>query len=205
MRVLVLGSGGREHAIAWACEQHGHTVTISPELGEVTADDVEAEHREHDNTSAGAEHAAGARAALPVAEEKERAWQLATEDPDVPNETHRKVCAGFWQYGQEFDYTDRYVTLLEDISAKRGSWGERGYAAIVAAVRWLFPAPRMTEELVDRFTAWLDSGDASQQVHRIVTERVDDARRALNAQRASSVFASPAPREDQHGSEADGG
>ena len=41
MRVLVLGSGGREHAIAWACEQHGHTVTISPELGEVTADDVD--------------------------------------------------------------------------------------------------------------------------------------------------------------------
>ncbi|HWL43165.1 MAG TPA: phosphoribosylamine--glycine ligase [Ilumatobacter sp.] len=41
MRVLVLGSGGREHAIAWACEQHGHTVTIAPELGEVTADDVD--------------------------------------------------------------------------------------------------------------------------------------------------------------------
>ena len=26
MRVLVVGGGGREHAIAWACEQHGHTV-----------------------------------------------------------------------------------------------------------------------------------------------------------------------------------
>ena len=41
MRVLVIGSGGREHAIAWACEQHGHTVTMSAELGEVTADDVD--------------------------------------------------------------------------------------------------------------------------------------------------------------------
>lgn len=37
MRVLVVGSGGREQAIAWACEQHGHTVTIAPELGEVTS------------------------------------------------------------------------------------------------------------------------------------------------------------------------
>ncbi|MDW3213377.1 MAG: phosphoribosylamine--glycine ligase [Ilumatobacteraceae bacterium] len=41
MRVLVVGGGGREHAIAWACEQHGHTVTMASELGEVTAADVD--------------------------------------------------------------------------------------------------------------------------------------------------------------------
>jgi phosphoribosylamine--glycine ligase/phosphoribosylaminoimidazole synthetase len=41
MRVLVVGGGGREHAIAWACEQHGHTVTVSSALGDVTADDVD--------------------------------------------------------------------------------------------------------------------------------------------------------------------
>ena len=41
MRVLVVGGGGREHAIAWACEQHGHTVRLAPELGDVTRDDVD--------------------------------------------------------------------------------------------------------------------------------------------------------------------
>jgi phosphoribosylamine--glycine ligase/phosphoribosylaminoimidazole synthetase len=41
MRVLVIGGGGREHAIAWACEQHGHTVRIAAELGAVTATDVD--------------------------------------------------------------------------------------------------------------------------------------------------------------------
>lgn len=41
MRVLVIGGGGREHAIAWACEQHGHTVTLADELGEVTAADID--------------------------------------------------------------------------------------------------------------------------------------------------------------------
>ena len=41
MRVLVIGGGGREHAIAWACEQHGHTVTMASELGDVTVDDVD--------------------------------------------------------------------------------------------------------------------------------------------------------------------
>ncbi len=39
MRVLVIGAGGRESAIAWACRRHGHDVTISPDLGsEVVAD-----------------------------------------------------------------------------------------------------------------------------------------------------------------------
>ena len=41
MRVLVVGGGGREHAIAWACEQHGHTVTMASELGDVTAADID--------------------------------------------------------------------------------------------------------------------------------------------------------------------
>ena len=32
MNVLVLGGGGRERAIAWACWQHGHEVTVADEL-----------------------------------------------------------------------------------------------------------------------------------------------------------------------------
>ena len=39
MRVLVIGSGGRESAIAWACLRHGHEVTITPRLApDATAD-----------------------------------------------------------------------------------------------------------------------------------------------------------------------
>ena len=42
MRVLVVGArGGREHAIAWACEQHGHNVSIATELGNVTTADID--------------------------------------------------------------------------------------------------------------------------------------------------------------------
>ncbi|WP_205528767.1 phosphoribosylamine--glycine ligase [Desertimonas flava] len=32
MNVLVIGSGGREQAIAWACRRHGHHVTLATEL-----------------------------------------------------------------------------------------------------------------------------------------------------------------------------
>jgi phosphoribosylamine--glycine ligase/phosphoribosylaminoimidazole synthetase len=36
IRVLVVGGGGREQAIAWACRRHGHPVELVPELGEAS-------------------------------------------------------------------------------------------------------------------------------------------------------------------------
>jgi len=36
MRVGVIGTGGREQAIAWACERSGHQVEVVPSLGDLT-------------------------------------------------------------------------------------------------------------------------------------------------------------------------
>jgi phosphoribosylamine--glycine ligase/phosphoribosylaminoimidazole synthetase len=41
MRVLVVGTGGREAAIAWACRHHGHDVRIAAALGDTSAADVD--------------------------------------------------------------------------------------------------------------------------------------------------------------------
>lgn len=41
MRVLVLGSGGREQALAWACRSHGHEVTMRASLDDASADDTD--------------------------------------------------------------------------------------------------------------------------------------------------------------------
>ncbi len=40
MNVLVLGGGGREQAIAWACRRHGHSVVIAGSLDQVELGDV---------------------------------------------------------------------------------------------------------------------------------------------------------------------
>ena len=40
MRVLVIGSGGRESAIAWACTRHGHEVSVKAELAPDAAADL---------------------------------------------------------------------------------------------------------------------------------------------------------------------
>ncbi|MGB0113208.1 MAG: phosphoribosylamine--glycine ligase [Ilumatobacteraceae bacterium] len=41
MRVLVIGQGGREQAIAWACRHHGHDVRLASELGDASVDDTD--------------------------------------------------------------------------------------------------------------------------------------------------------------------
>ena len=43
MHVLVVGRGGRESAIEWACHRHGHTTTVSdpPEAGSCDLGPVE--------------------------------------------------------------------------------------------------------------------------------------------------------------------
>ena len=41
MRVLVLGGGGRERAIAWACRHHGHDVRLAPDLGDASPGDTD--------------------------------------------------------------------------------------------------------------------------------------------------------------------
>lgn len=41
MRVLILGSGGREQALAWACRRHGHDVTVRSQLADATIEDTD--------------------------------------------------------------------------------------------------------------------------------------------------------------------
>ena len=41
MRVLVIGGGGREQAIAWACRHHGHDVRLAADLGDASSEDTD--------------------------------------------------------------------------------------------------------------------------------------------------------------------
>ncbi len=143
---------------------------------------------ERDNTNAGAEHAAGARAGLPSAEAKAEAWRLATADPDVPNETHRSIASGFVVYGQEellAPYVDAYAELARQISARENGWEQRGYAAIGTALRWLFPEPLADAETVAKFRRYLAEEEPSEQVRRLLSERLDEAERTLRIQERS--------------------
>ncbi|SDE67402.1 aminopeptidase N [Auraticoccus monumenti] len=141
-----------------------------------------------DNTIAGAEKAAGARAARPDVEAKEAAWVLAVDDPDVPNETQHQICTRFWQVGQEeltTPYVDRYLQAVEDISASRGVWASKGLPLQNNVLEHLFPMTVADEDLVQRVEAWMGERQLSDPVRRVVGERLDDARRALRCRRAA--------------------
>ena len=143
---------------------------------------------ERDNTNTGAERAAGARAGLPTVEAKAEAWRLATADPDIPNETHRSIAVGFINYGQEdvlAPYVDAYAKLAEVISKREDGWETRGYAAIGAVLRWLFPETLATADVIERFRRYLAEGEPTDQVRRLLSERLDEAERNLRVQERS--------------------
>ena len=83
------------------------------------------------------------------------------------------------------DYVDAYLDVLGDISRRENGWEERGYAAIAAVVRFLYPAPLATSDVIEQIEAWISENDPAQQVRRLLDERLDDSRRALRAQELS--------------------
>ena len=143
---------------------------------------------ERDNTITGQEAAGAARAARPTRAAKAEAWHLLTEAEDVPNESFRKVATQFVRAGQEdlvARYVDAYLTTAEAISAKQGVWAQRGLPLQNAFLTFTFPDIVADEALVARVEQWLAETELSDQVRRPVTERRDDAVRALRCQQVA--------------------
>jgi aminopeptidase N len=164
-------------------------VTQLARLGGVDDADIEAEWQ-RDHTIMGAEQAAGARAARPTAEAKAEAWQLAVEEDSVPNETHKRICQQFWQRGQDEvlqPYLEQYLRAAEDISASRRVWAHRGIALRKAVLSMLFPQPRDLAGFLEQLDAWLARTELTDSVLRVITERRDDALRALRCQAAGTA------------------
>jgi len=153
-------------------------VTHLARNGRFGADRI-AEELQRDNTISGQEHAAAALASRPDAEAKAEAWDQATVQENVPNETHRSICLAFMRYGQEellTPYLDKYLETADTI------WDRLGTQKASTALEYLFPDPLAGPELLERVDAWLDSSEANPGAKRYVREGRDDVARALRAQ-----------------------
>ena len=146
--------------------------------GRFGAEEIAAE-LQRDNTISGQENAAAALASRPTAEAKAEAWEQATVQENVPNETHRSICLAFMRYGQEdllAPYVDKYLTAADDI------WDRLGTHKASTALEYAFPKPLASPELLGRLDAWLVSSPANPGAKRYVREGRDDVARALRAQ-----------------------
>ncbi|MEO9326176.1 aminopeptidase N [Nocardioides sp. C4-1] len=137
-----------------------------------------------DNTISGQERAAAARAAMPTAEAKERAWQQAVLDPKTPNETARSVAVAFNVSGQDAvlePFLERYLGEVEHV------WERLGAHKAAVVLQYVFPTVLATQATLDRVDAYLASAEANPGALRYVREGRAEVARALAAQAADTA------------------
>ncbi|MCK6210598.1 aminopeptidase N [Georgenia sp. EYE_87] len=155
--------------------------------GRAGAPEIDDELR-RDATATGQQQAARARAAIPTAENKERAWADVVESDALPNAVQSNVIGGFAQVhdrGLLVPFVRRYFDALEPV------WSGRTNEMAQNIVIGLYPgklaglAEQHGVDVVELTQQWLDAhADAAPALRRLVVENLDAARRAVRAQEA---------------------
>ncbi|WP_329132075.1 aminopeptidase N [Streptomyces sp. NBC_01476] len=137
-----------------------------------------------DATSAGEQHAAGARAARPTAEAKADVWASVVEGDKLPNSLQEAVIFGFGQSDQRellAPYTERYFAAVKEV------WETRSHEMAQQVVVGLYPSLLVSQETLDATDAWLASADPVPALRRLVIESRAGVERALKAQQVDAA------------------
>ncbi|GAA2120596.1 aminopeptidase N [Actinomadura alba] len=133
-----------------------------------------------DPSARGREGAARCRAALPDAAAKERAWQRLFSVDEQSDHLLGAIADGFWDPGRP-ESTSRYVDrYFAEIPESR----TRGPVACRLLSGQLFPAHAVSPETVRAAEKCLDRDDLTPNLHRGLTDQLDDLRRALRVRSA---------------------
>ena len=133
---------------------------------------------ERDPTSTGLRQAERARALVPTAEAKERAWQRAVHDDELPNAVNEAIISGFSHPAQRAllaPFVERYFAEVAGVWERRTS--ERAQPVVVG----LFPAWSVDKATVDAADAWLADSSHPPALRRLVSEGRAGIVRALAA------------------------
>lgn len=148
--------------------------------GRASDEQIEARLAE-DRTATGNQSAAHARAALPTAADKARAWASVFDETDKPNAIVRATGLGFTR-AHDLALLEPYVERFFD--AVLPVWESRSYAIAEELIEGFYPAPLANAELAEATRAWLDAHpDAPAAPRRMVSEHLSGVERALRAQR----------------------
>jgi aminopeptidase N len=128
--------------------------------------EIEEELR-RDPTSTGQRQAERARALVPAAEAKERAWVRAVHDDDIPNAVQEAIISGFShpaQRGLLGGYVERYFAEVAEVWSRRTS--ERAQSVVIG----LFPSWAVDKATVDAADNWLADESHPPALRRLVSE-----------------------------------
>jgi aminopeptidase N len=145
--------------------------------GVMGEDEIGAE-QDRDATATGRRQAERARALLPTPAGKERAWQRAMRDDELPNAISAAIIGGFSHPAQKqllVPYLDRYFAEIADVWERRTS--ERAQSCVVG----LFPSWVVEQRCVDSASTWLNAAEHPAALRRLVSEGRAGVVRALAA------------------------
>jgi aminopeptidase N len=151
-----------------------HALVAHGRAGETEID----EEQRRDPTSTGARQAERARALVPTPESKERAWQRAVHDDELPNAINESIIAGFGHPAQRHllePYVERYFAEIDDV------WARRTSELAQNVVLGLFPSWVVRESTVEAADAWLADESRPAALRRLVSEGRAGIVRALAA------------------------
>ena len=137
-----------------------------------------AAEQERDPTSTGQRQAERARALIPTVEAKERAWQRAVHDDELPNAVNEAIISGFSHPAQRALLTPYVERYFADVA---GVWERRTSERAQPVVMGLFPAWAVDKATVDAADAWLADPDHPPALRRLVSEGRAGIVRALAA------------------------
>ncbi|PYC74014.1 aminopeptidase N [Streptomyces tateyamensis] len=134
-----------------------------------------------DNTAAGQERAACARAARPTAEAKAEAWDSVVESDALTNYVQDAVIAGF-SVGDQREllapYVGRYFAALKTV------WETRSHEIAQQIITGLYPSLQIEPATLEATDHWLATADPAPALARLVVEARAGVERALKAQAA---------------------
>jgi hypothetical protein len=139
---------------------------------------------ERDPTSTGQRQAERARALIPTADAKERAWTRAVHDDDIPNAVQEAIISGFShpiQRGLLGGYVERYFGEVAEVWSRRTS--ERAQQVVVG----LFPSWAVDKSTVEAADAWLADESHPPALRRLVSEGRAGIVRALGAREFARI------------------
>jgi aminopeptidase N len=157
--------------------------------GAADGDEVEREFAA-DTSVGGRRGAATARALIPTAEAKERAWRLILEHNDSAD-VRLATLIGFGHpahVGVTGPYVARYFAVLDEVWREQGTEIGRYFAILC------FPKAHISAETLAAADAWRAGEGHSPALVRLVTEGRDTMARAMAARARDAAPTDPAKR-----------